>query len=119
MNRFRLLAIAAILMVAFAALAQQPATHASEASPSAKVDGHLQMLSQKLDLTADQQEKLRPVLQQLFEGQQKIVEDTSLSSEQRQQQMKALHEKADKEARQFLNDDQKKKLDELERQPHH
>jgi len=124
MNRFRLLAITSVLTVAAAVFAQQPSTatsgqHEHGATATSKVEAHLQALSEKLDLTSDQQEKIRPILQRLFDGQQKLMQDTSLSDEQRHEQMKALHEKADKDARQFLNDDQKKKLGELESEHHH
>jgi len=121
MTRFRLLALATVLALAMTAFAQQPpAADQAQAAPAASpVDRHLQMLSEQLSLTAEQQEKIRPILQGMFDGQQKIMHDSSLSDDQRHEQMKALHEKADKEARQYLNDDQKKKLDELEAQHQH
>ena len=116
MNRFRLLAVATVLMVAMAAFAQQPATSAQQqtATAASPVDRHMQMLSERLSLTTEQQDRIRPILQRMFDGRQKLMADTSLSDEQRHEQMKALHDKADKQARQYLNDDQKKKLDELE-----
>lgn len=129
MKRFRLLAISTMLIVVLTVFGQQTAKaagttnndeHSQPAAQSsaAKVDEHLKFLSEKLDLTADQQAKMRPILEQMFDDRQKVVQDTSLSSEAREEKEKALHEKADKQARKFLSDDQKKKLDELERQPH-
>jgi hypothetical protein len=94
----------------------------SEKTPSAQntavpnAEDHLRMLSEKLGLTAQQQEKLRPILQNMFEERQKVIEDKSLSTEQRHERQQAIHEKADREARKLLNEDQKRKLDELEAQ---
>ncbi len=122
MNRFRLLALATALALAMTTFAQQPATSSQQdqgATAASPVDRHLHALSEQLNLTAEQQEKIRPILQGMIDGQHKLMQDTSLSDDQRHEQMKALHEKADKEARQYLNDDQKKKLDELEAQHQH
>lgn len=122
MNRFRLIALATVLMVAMTTFAQQPAATSNQehsATAASQLDQHLQMLSERLSLTAEQQDQIRPILQRMLDGRQKLMADTSLSDEQRHEQMKALHDKADKQARQFLNDDQKKKLDELEAQHQH
>src|SRR5437879_516116 len=61
---------------------------AQSATPSA--EQHLKILSEKLDLTADQQRKIRPILQQMFESRQKIIQDNSLSSQAREEKEKAL-----------------------------
>ncbi len=121
MNRFRVFVAAALVTAALSALAQQnvAATPSEQSSRVSKVDQHLQFLAQKLDLTSDQQTKMKPILQQMFDGQLKLMRDKNLSDDERDQKMKLLHESADGQARQFLNDDQKKKLDELEAQPHH
>jgi Spy/CpxP family protein refolding chaperone len=129
MNRFRLLAIGAMLVITFtvsaqsipaaAGIADQPeqGQPAPQNSPAA-VEQHLQAMSAKLDLTADQQAKLRPIVQQMMDDRQKLMQDSTLSNEARAEKEKALHEKAVKQARVFLNDDQKRKLDELQQQPH-
>ncbi len=122
MNRYRLLALATVLMVAITGFAQQPAPSGQQehgTTAVSPVDRHLRALSEQLNLTSEQQDKLRPILQGMFDGQQKIMADTSLSNDQRHEQIKALHEKIDKQARQYLNDDQKKKLDELEAEHQH
>jgi hypothetical protein len=54
----------------------------------------------------------------MMDERQQLMQDNSLSNEAREEKQKTLHQNADKEARKFLNDDQKKKLDELEQQPH-
>ena len=97
MNRLRLLAVGTLLMFAIGAVAQQNATapdvHAAAVAP---VDQHLKMLSEKLGLTADQQDKARPVLQEMHDGTQKLEDDQSLTPDQRQAGMHALFMKSDK-----------------------
>ena len=119
MNRIRLLAAGTVLMFALNTTAQQSATspdpHAAAVAP---VEQHLKMLSEELALTTQQQEKARPILQEMHDGSLKLEEDTSLTADQRQAAMHPLFMKADKEMRVFLTDDQKKKLDEMEAQMH-
>jgi Spy/CpxP family protein refolding chaperone len=129
MNHFRLLAIGTILMVALASVAQQTATapgrgdeqdHSQNSGPAAlpTIEQHLKMLSEKLDLTAEQQAKIRPILQRMQEEWQSITRDTTLSDQARHDKMKSARDKADKQARPILDKEQKKKLDELEQEPH-
>jgi hypothetical protein len=119
MNRLCLLAVVAVLMFTLGAGAQQPTTrpdaHAVAAAP---VEQHLKVLSEKLALTADQQDKARPILQEMHDGSQKLEEDQSLTPEQRHEGMVPVFMKADKALREILTDDQKKKLDDMETQMH-
>lgn len=126
MNRFRLVAtLTMLVIVAGTMFSQQTAPNAggadkqeqAQSSPAA-VDQHLKMLSEKLDLTVDQQAEIRPILKQMLDARQKVTRDSSLTDDARQEKERSLQEKAGKQVRRFLNDDQKKKLDELERQPH-
>ena len=120
MNRIRSLAVATILMFALTTVAQ-PTTNQDQQSPqagAAAVDQHLKMLTEKLDLTNDQQAKAKPMIQEMLDTRQKIMQDESMSRQERHDQLKALHEKADKDLREMLNDDQKKKLDQLEQDSH-
>ena len=120
MNRLRLLVVGTVLMFAMSTVAQQNATspdvHAAAVAP---VEQHLKVISEKLALTADQQDKARPILQAMHDGTQKLEDDQSLTPDQRQAGMHELFMKSDKEVRVFLTDDQKKKLDDLEAQMHH
>lgn len=118
MHRTRLLGIGMILTLALAALAQQTGnvqggTHRHE-MPS--VEDHLKTLSGKLDLTADQQTKIRPALQEMHDSMQKLMQNQSLSPQEKHARHQELFETADRKTRKFLNDDQKKKLDEMEQQ---
>lgn len=121
MNHFRLLATGPILMFALICPAQQtpggPADPGKQHEQSA-ADAHLRGLSERLDLSADQQVKIKPILEQMLAAREKVRQDGSLSSEARQEKEKNLHEKADKQVRKFLNEEQKRKLDQLEQEPH-
>src|SRR5579871_3405376 len=108
MNQFRVLAIATTLMLALSSPAQQSAsgpgdTDKRHGQPTAKntgwaVDQHLKGLTELLALSADQQTEIRPILQQMLDARQKVMQDNSLSDDARQEKLKAVHEKADKKA---------------------
>jgi protein CpxP len=124
MNRIRLLAIGAMLMFAFTTVAQQAqqTTSSGEAqvgSGSASgVDRHMKLLTEKLDLTSDQQAKVKPILQEMHDAMQKFVQDESMSRDERMDNVKASRYKADREVRKILSDEQKKKLDQFEDEMH-
>lgn len=113
MNRIRLILIATTLVFALATAAQQaPAHH----MPS--VDEHVKVLAEKLDLTADQQAKIKPIIQQMQDANQSAMNDTSLSPDERTKRTHEAMMTADKKVRTYLTDEQKKKLDDLEQQMH-
>ena len=82
------------------------------------VEEQLKVLTEKLSLTGDQQAKVKTILQELHDATQKPMRDESISREERLARVRALREKADKRIRGILNDDQNKKLDQLEQGPH-
>jgi Spy/CpxP family protein refolding chaperone len=133
MNRIRLLAMGMMVMFALTVVAQQAATQADrpvdgaaknehsqdvENSGVPTVEGHLKMLTEKLDLTGDQQAKVGPILQEMHDGMQKLMQNKNMSGEERPRKLRACHLKADKKMREILSDDQKKKLDQLEQDAH-
>jgi len=123
MNRRKVIsmAAAALLLVlpamqfGFAQQAEAPAA-APHTMPS--VDDHLHMLAQKLDLTAEQQQKARPIITQMHDEMQRVMDDKSLTKDESMTKTHAAFMKADKQFREFLTDEQKTKLDELEQQMH-
>ena len=112
MNRIRKFAIGAVMLIALGAMAQQTTT----TTPS--VDDHLKWLSTQLNLSAEQQAKLRPIVQKMQDGMEKIRQDQSLTPEARHEKMQALHTEAVKEAQPYLSSEQQQKLDELAKEPH-
>jgi Spy/CpxP family protein refolding chaperone len=127
MNRTRVLALGAMLIFALTAAAQQPSSGAQQPSSAGAVhdphamptaESHLKDLAEKLDLTTDQQMKARPIVQELHDASLKIAQNDSLSHEERTNRFRPIYEKADKQLREILNDEQKKKLDQLEQERH-
>ena len=78
----------------------------------------LNVLTLKLDLTAEQQARITPILQKLHDIQQTLVQDKSLSREERLAKLRPHRYKADKEIREILTDNQKGKLDQYLQGPH-
>jgi len=129
MNRFHSLPIGAIMIFALTAPAQQAATPSStgdtteHGQPSAQnevptADEQLKFLTAKLNLTADQHDRIKPILQELYDATLKVVQDESLSREEQLARVRPHRYKARDEIRAILKDDQKKKLDEYLQGPH-
>jgi hypothetical protein len=83
-----------------------------------KVEQHLKVLTEKLDLTGDQQARIKPIIQEMNDAMHKVMQDEGISREKRLDNARPWLERADKEIREMLNDDQKKQLDRLEHEWH-
>ena len=122
MNRIRLLALGTILMLALTAIAQQTTSSSNGHSGSdgvSAVEAHLKLLTEKLDLTSDQQAKAKPILQEMQAATQKFMQDESMSRDERMDNVRACRYKADRAMRKMLSDEQKQKLDQLEQEMPH
>ena len=114
MNRVKI-AIGIVMMLALAVFAQEAHQNGhGHSMPSA--DQHLKMLTEKLDLTADQQAKAKPILEEMTTRAQKAMNDQSLPQDQRMQKAHETMMQSDKKLRAILTDEQKAKLDEMESQ---
>jgi hypothetical protein len=82
------------------------------------VETQLKVLTEKLDLTGDQQARITPILQELHDATQKLVQDKSLSRDERLAKVRPQRYKANERIREILSDDQKKKLDQYLQGPH-
>jgi Spy/CpxP family protein refolding chaperone len=122
MQRRGFLAIAGLLAAALVLPAQQAINSSSSQKPPVSqtpgVDEHMKMLSERLDLTPEQQARIKPVVQEMIETTAKLSNDASLTQEQKNAGMHQAMTKADRDARAYLTDDQKKKLDALESEMH-
>lgn len=127
MIRYRLLAIGIILISALTAQAEQATTSAGGPTKSVSGDEHtvlptvetqLKVLTEKLMLTADQQDKIKPILKDLHDATEKLMHDKSLSHEERLAKVRPERYKADEQIRALMNEEQRKKLDEYEHGPH-
>jgi hypothetical protein len=120
MNRIRSITIATVVVlsvmaVPVIALGAAQDLHATGVPP---VDPQLKLLTEKLELTADQQDKLKPILQEMHDTTLRLVQDESMSRDERMGGIRAARYAADKKIRVVLSDDQKSKLDQLEAEPH-
>jgi Spy/CpxP family protein refolding chaperone len=124
---FRVLTIGTILIVALTAPAQQTATRPTDkdehgqsaAQDDVPIVGQmLKELTKKLDLTGEQQARITPILQKLHDTQQKLMQDKSLSREERLAKVRPQRHKADKLIREIVSDRQKNKLDQYLQGPH-
>ena len=128
MNRIQLLAIGSTLTLSLilTAAAQQAGSTSSgehgmsqgEKSTVPSAAEQLTFLAGKLNLTDDQQEKMKPILREMHDATMKVMQDESLSREDRMSKLRDSHYKADAKIRVILNDEQKKKLDQVEHEPH-
>jgi hypothetical protein len=83
-----------------------------EADPNKEV----QHLTKKLNLTADQQNQILPILTSRQQQMESIRNDSSLSPQDRRAKVKAVREDSDTKIRAVLNDDQKGKYDQMQQQ---
>lgn len=127
MSRYRLLPIGTILMFALTANAQQTTPSVGGSAKSTNDGGHaglptvesqLKTLTEKLNLSSDQQAQIKPILSDLHRATEKLMQDKSLSQEERLAKVRPERYKADEKMRARLSDEQKKKLDQYEQGPH-
>lgn len=66
---------------------------------------------QSLNLSQDQKDKIRPILQEQRKQMRQVFQDQSLSREQRMAKMQQIHENSSSRIRTLLNPDQQKTFD--------
>jgi protein CpxP len=76
----------------------------------------LERLTQELSLTSDQQEKIKPVLFDRQQKMQALMQNQSLSQEDRRAQMRTIMEGSNNSIKANLSDDQKQKFDAMQQQ---
>jgi Spy/CpxP family protein refolding chaperone len=76
-------------------------------------DQRLQMLTRQLNLTPDQQAKIKPILESESQQMQGLHQDSSLSSEDRMSKMKQIRQSANDQINSNLNSDQQQKFQEM------
>jgi len=77
------------------------------------VDDQLKHLTQKLNLTDEQQAKIKPILEDQRKQMEQIHNDSSLSREDRFSKMQQLRTSGDTQIKAVLNEDQQKKFDKM------
>src|SRR5262245_12260375 len=79
-------------------------------------DDRLEHLSQALSLTDDQKAKIRPMLEDESSKMQALWQDTSTPREDKRAKMQQIHEDTTEKMNTVLNEDQQKKLAEMQAQ---
>lgn len=131
MKQLRTLALLAICAFALSAFAQQtPPADTHEGHGQATGQGHgqgmhmpsvdemVQTMDQKLGLTADQKVKVTRIAEETHKKMETMSGDTNMSREDRMAKMKTAHDGAMAQVRTILTDDQKKKLDDWQKEVH-
>ncbi len=119
----RLLSITATMALVFGLAICGNQLKAQSGSPENSQRGHrqqmspdqqLERLSKALNLTDDQKQQIRPILQDRQEKMQSVRSDTSLSREDRMNKMRSTFEETNSKIRAILNDEQKPKFDQMQ-----
>ena len=107
--------LTSLLLASLAALAQMPGGTASGqwGGQPPTVDQRMQRMTQALELTGDQQEKIKPILESESTQMQALRDDTSLSQQDRMAKMKEIREHTASQINPILNPDQQKKYAEM------
>ena len=120
-KRMCLLALSALFGLGVAIAAPMPQNE--PAQDSQKAERHhadpkeqLSRLTKKLNLTADQQNQILPILTARQQQMQSIWSDNSLSREDRQSKMRAVREDSDSKIRAVLTDSQKQTYDRMQQE---
>ena len=77
------------------------------------VDDQIKHLTKKLNLSADQQAKLKPILEDQRKQMDAVHSDSSLSREDRFSKMQTLRQSSDTAIKSVLNEDQQKNFDKM------
>jgi protein CpxP len=80
------------------------------------VDDQVKLLTGKLQLTDDQQTKVKAILEDQHQQSEALRKDESVSREDRMTKFRALREASDSKIRELLTDDQKKAFDQWQQE---
>jgi Spy/CpxP family protein refolding chaperone len=82
------------------------------------VDDQIKHLTKQLNLSADQQTKLKPILEDQRKQMEAVHNDSSLSREDRFSKMQALRQSSDADIKGVLNEEQQKNFDKMRAEQH-
>ena len=116
MKLIRLATLLAACLFALAVGAQQntPAQESGEHKHGGQMhssDDMVQDLTTKLNLTADQQTKIKSILDEQHQQMRATMNDQSLSKEDKHAKMKSMHDSIHAKVREVLTEEQKPKFD--------
>ncbi len=76
-------------------------------------DQHLQMLTQQLDLTSDQQAQIKPILENESQQMESLRSDTSLSQQDRMSKMHEIRQNTAEQIKPILTQEQQTKWEQM------
>ena len=92
---------------------QQPSQSAPSSSGAPTIDDQVRSLSDQLNLSPDQQAKVKTALEEQHTQAMSIVQDNNMPREDKISKIHGLRETTINKVRTALNDDQKKKFDQM------
>ena len=120
MKRLLLSTALSVALAGTAAFAQQAQPTLPESTPNANAPHHrhhapdpqrqAEFLSKKLNLSADQTAKLAPIFADRNQKFQSLMQDQSLTPQQRHEQMKTIHQNTEQQLATVLTPDQMQQL---------
>jgi len=124
MNRIRKITLLAACALATAAFAQQnppppqggPGDGQGHRRGMPSAEEQTKNLTEKLSLTDDQQARVKTIVEDTHSQMQKLMQDESLTREDKMAKARSLHETAMGKVRDILTDDQKKKFDDMQKE---
>jgi len=78
------------------------------------VDERVQHMTKALNLSADQQAKVKSILEDQHSQMASLKQDTSMSQQDRQAKFQQIHQASMQKIRDLLNDEQKSKFDQMQ-----
>jgi periplasmic protein CpxP/Spy len=82
------------------------------------VDEQLKHMTKKLDLSDDQQGKVKAILEDQRTKMEALHNDTSIPREDKRGKMGEIHQSSETQIRTVLNEDQQKKFDKMQQEQH-
>jgi Spy/CpxP family protein refolding chaperone len=123
MKTIHKLILLAVCMLAVSAFAQQNPPPQGGGDDQGRprrgmpsVDDQVKNLTEKLSLTDDQQGKVKTILEDTRSQMTKVMQDDSMSREDKMAKVRSLREASNGKIRDFLTDDQKKKFDDMQKE---
>jgi Spy/CpxP family protein refolding chaperone len=113
MNKNRRIVIGSLLFGLAVTLIARPACGQEH---HATVENRLEEMSKQLNLSDDQKNKLKPILQDEQQQMQAIHNDTSLSHDEKKAKAKEIRESHTSQINEVLTPDQQKKWEEMKKQ---
>ena len=107
---------ACLLLTGQTNAAPQTPPQGHEAMGTISPEAHLQILSEKLNLTEDQKTKLKPIFQDQAQQLKAVSDDPSLTPEQKAAKKKAIHETTHDQINAVLTPEQQEKFKEMKRE---